>query len=193
MWLCIRIKHCSASHVSGELLEDPSFARANHVHRRSQISEEHSWAIVQSLRPDVTHGVSSDRQAHVQSVALRAHTCRTTRRQRQLVCLHPSPCAEGLICPVTCTAGGSHPCHDAQGSTRPRDSSLCWFASWCWCWVFQPSTIWQSGSQHGPSYCIAASVSDVVQDAGLMVFLLISYVFYPRNSPCTSSKTSCSI
>ena len=158
MWLCIRIWHCSALHVSGELLEDPSLARANHVHRRSQISEEHAWAIVQSLRPDVTQSVSSRRQAHVQSVALRAHMCRTTRRQRQLVCLYPSPCAEGLICPVTCTAGGSHLCHDAQGSTRPMDSSLCWFASWCWCWVSQPGSFWQSGSQHGPSYCIAASV-----------------------------------
>ena len=93
--------------------------------------------------------------------------CRTTRRQRQLVGLYSSPCAEGPMCPVTCTARKSHLCCDAQGSTRPMDSSLCCFASWCrfkggslrrvWYWVSQPSSIWQSGSQHGPSYCIAAS------------------------------------
>ena len=35
-------------------------------------------------------------------------------------------------------------------------------------------------------------VSHVVQDAGLMVFLLISYVFYARSSPRTSWETSCS-
>ena len=72
VWLCIRIWHCSALHVSGELLEDPSLARANHVCRRSQISEVHAWAVVQRLRPDLTQSVSSDRQAYVQSVALRA-------------------------------------------------------------------------------------------------------------------------
>ena len=93
--------------------------------------------------------------------------CRTTSRQRQLVGLYPPPGAEGLICPVTCTAGGSHLCHDAQGSTRPMDPSLCWFVSWCrfkggslrrvWYWVSQPGSIWHSGSQHGTSYCIAAS------------------------------------
>ena len=30
---------------SGELLEDPSLARANHVYRRSQISEVHAWLL----------------------------------------------------------------------------------------------------------------------------------------------------
>ena len=72
MWLRIRFWRCSALHVSGELLEDPSLARANHVNRRSQISEVRAWATVKRLRPDLTQSVSSDRQAHVQSVALRA-------------------------------------------------------------------------------------------------------------------------
>ena len=42
-------------------------------------------------------------------------------------------------------------------SDPTMNSSLCWFASWCWYWVSQPSSLWQSGSQHGQSYCIAAS------------------------------------
>ena len=189
MWLCIRIWHCSALHVSGELLEDPSLARANHVYRRSQISEVHAWAIVQRLQPDVTQSVSSDRQAHV---ALRAQCAaqRGDSASLQACTRHlrgrphlPSDVYSSEIAPMP-RRTGKHATHG--------------FVTLLVCFVVQilvlglPArlylAIWLRTWTVLLHCCV---VSHVVQDAGLMVFLLISYVFYARSSLRTSWETSC--